>query len=181
MLEVLSSHFSVHNRELLARQEYATLKQKDGEDFSTFYTRFQSCIFYFNKTEEDKTHDLLDKLNYTLYREVNDGRSYESLSALVERCRLKEKILHGRTLRKGDRIAKSSSRQIKPLSSSYVKVSRPTNNKGAKAQYSEPFPEKWRRGKLSVANRNELRKRDACFDYRKPGHLANNPSCEVSI
>ncbi|KAL2444004.1 hypothetical protein ABEF95_014673 [Exophiala dermatitidis] len=183
VLDALETHFGDHHREYHARDQYEKLKKSDREKFDDFYTRFQTCVFYFDKTEQDQIFELQAKLDYRLYREVNNGTQYRTVSELAEACRLQERIIEARDIRR------TGTQRSKTSSSSYVKVSKPktsaqsrsSNTSASTSRYSEPFPEKWRFGRMTQAVKDDLVKKKLCFDCRKSDHMAGDPKCEVAI
>jgi hypothetical protein len=75
-----------HGRKAKARMEFAQLKQGDRKPFDEFYVKFQKIAITLQKSEDNRRHDLLTKLNNRLYYPVK-REGLKHISLLVQRIR----------------------------------------------------------------------------------------------
>jgi len=159
----LNRQFGEHDRLLKARNEYETIKMKDNESFDEFYTRWEKCVVYLNKTEADQIYELKSRLNKRFYFKVNDGTQYTSLDQVVTRCH---------------NLAYT-------FTESDLRFPRENRDENAAARTNSddiPFPEKYKGlPKLTDTLKAQLDKEDRCYGCREVGHRSFDPSCALKI
>ena len=187
MIETLKKHYGDRDLYGKAQSEFSTLVMKDsGETFEEFYTRFQNCVLWMDKSDSQLIWDLKTKLNRRYRARLMDGTNYSSLGELVERLYTlqsqfteydgafpkTQKTFGNKTKSTASTTNGSSAR---PVTTS-VSAARPTRGAGQR----EPYPEEYKGlKKLDDAERARCDEAGLCYSCRRPGHQSWDDNCPL--
>ena len=194
LLKYIRMQWGIHNEEGKAHSNFFTLKQGDGERFSTFYRKYQTDRAHVHLESKTERQLFLGKLNSEYSEKFVTGSIPKKLSKMIKKCQILEQQMeqhkadHKKPSASGSGTAARGARAANANTTNTSNSTTGSTNSAAAAKTEDdskkPFssrPAKYSGlpAEMSKANRVQLLKEGKCLKCQEKGHMKNSDECPL--